>query len=380
MLQPSSIKNLKSDSPQIDGPVERLANQLICNPVANIRNITDSENYVRISRGDWTERRLPAYGLTRIRIYRFPIIGFSPSYLTLVLALTMRNLILIITALLLMTACSEKPPLIDFGPKASDSAYSAPVESPQQRIVLIEEFTGVTCPQCPAGHDALKSIITANPGRVAVIGIQPIGPAQSRPYDKDGVKTKNDNRTQAGTDIGSNIYGGVSALPLAGIDRIPDLGLISGLYSRADWPSLVEARKSVATKANIGITTVYNASNRQAAVTVRVAYTSTVNLRQKLTVAITEDNVVDVQELGTSQKYELNYVHKHVLRDILTTSTGSAILSSMATIPAGQVYERTFVYSLPELWNADNCNIVAYVSNNDQSSQEVLQSAEKKLR
>ncbi len=283
-------------------------------------------------------------------------------------------------ALLLLASCQEKGPLIDFGPKASDTTYAAAVESPQQRVVLIEEFTGVTCPQCPAGHEVLKNILAANPGQVAILGIQPIGNAQSRPFDRDGVKTRHDNRTQAGTDIGSAIYGGIASLPQAGFDRISDAGAVSALFLRSEWPSRVDARKVVATKANITIRSSYNSSNRQAAITVRVAYTGAVSMPQKLSVAITEDKIIDVQELAVSPGHEDNYEHEHVLRDVLTTSTGSSILSGMSTIPAGQVYERTFTYTIPEEWNPDNCNVVAFVANSDPGSQEVLQAAQKALK
>ena len=201
----------------------------------------------------------------------------------------MIRFLLVPAAIILLASCQEKGPLIDFGPKASDTAFAAAVEAPQPRVVLIEEFTGVTCPQCPAGHVALKSISDANVGRVAIIGIQPIGNAQSRPYDHDGVKTRNDNRTQVGTDIGSAIYGGVSALPQAGVDRMSDAGAISALFLRTEWAPRVESRKAIATKANIKISSVFNSSNREAAITVRVAYTDAISIGQKLTVAITEN-------------------------------------------------------------------------------------------
>lgn len=283
-------------------------------------------------------------------------------------------------AVLLFASCQEKGPLIDFLPPAKDTSYTAAVEAPQQRVVLIEEFTGVTCPQCPAGHRALKSILAANAGRVAIVGIQPIGNAQSRPFNKDGIVTRRDNRTQAGTDIGSAIYGGVAALPQAGIDRMADGGAVSALFLRTDWSTRVDERKAMGTKANVSISTEFSSSTRQAAVTVKVAYTDAVSMQQRLTVAITENKVIDVQELGEAPGHEDDYDHEHVLRDILTTATGSSILNGMTTIPAGQVYERTFIYTVPPDFNPDNMNVVAYVSNNEPTNQDVVQAAEKTLK
>ncbi len=294
-------------------------------------------------------------------------------------------------AILFFASCQEKGPEIDFTPdpvvdtsspyRAFDTSYVASMPDTQQRrVVLVEEFTGVTCPNCPDAHAVLKKILESNPGQVASIGIQPKGNIQALPYNHDGVKTRNDNRTDAGTSIGSTIYGGVQALPTAGIDRTAGSGKLSALMTRADWSNAVTTRKDVPTKVNVGIETEYVAEKRIAVIKVRVAYTGDVNMRQRLTVALTENNVVDVQELATSKKYDSVYNHQHVLRDVLTLAAGSDILKGAADVKTGQIYERTFVYNVPAAWNADNCYIVAYVTNNDPTSQDVMQAAEEKLK
>jgi hypothetical protein len=114
-----------------------------------------------------------------------------------------------------------------------------------------------------------------------------------------------------------------------------------------------------------------------------VAYTANVAKGQLLNVAVIENEVIDAQEVGLSE--EQNYHHQHVLRDILTAPTGTAILSGKAIKEAGQVYERTFVYDLAaadpnNYWNPDNCRVVAYVSNNEGSDKEVIQAAEAHLK
>ena len=84
---------------------------------------------------------------------------------------------------------------------------------------------------------------------------------------------------------------------------------------------------------------------------------------------------------GSVPKYEQNYHHQHVLRDILTSPVGIAILSDLPTKVAGQVYERTFVYNVPPtVLNPDNCRIIAFVSNNDGADKEIVQAAEVHLK
>jgi hypothetical protein len=291
-----------------------------------------------------------------------------------------RSLLLLPAALLLLASCKEVGPAIDFGPVAADTAFTAPTEAATHRMVVIEEFTGVSCPPCPNGHKILKAIEDANPGKVLAIGIQPFNFTQANPVNKDGVTTKHDNRNQKGTDLANGIYGSLSTTPLAGIDRTPK---DNSLYvAKENWAQMVSDHLAIASPANIKVTCTYN-SDRTVIIKVHVAYTSPVAKSQLLNVAIVEDKVIDAQEVGLD--VDSNYEHEHVLRDILTAPTGTAILNGISTKAAGQVYERIFVYDLKttdpsNLWNPDNCKVIAYISNDAGADKEILQGAEADLK
>ena len=293
----------------------------------------------------------------------------------------MKRFLFIPVLLLILTSCKEKVDIIDFGAKQPDTAFVAAVETQQLRKVLFEEFTGVSCPNCPNGQKEISSYEDQNPGRIVVVGIQIKNNAQTVPYDNNGVKTINDNRTQAGTDLCNGIYGTNNSLPSAFIDRTSKSGSI--LLGKTDWASVVNARVSTPAKANISVTSNYNAADRRATVKVHVAYTSPVSLNQSLTVVLIENNIIDAQELpfGDTAPAAQNYIHHHVLRDILTQPTGSGILTDLAVKDAGQVYERTFTYALPPtVLNPDNCVFVAFVSDNSGTDREVVQAAEVNLK
>jgi hypothetical protein len=291
----------------------------------------------------------------------------------------MKNKLLpIVGAVLLFASCKETAPPIDFGPKASDTSYMASPETAQQRMVVIEEFTGVTCPNCPAGHTVLKAIKDAHPGQIAAIGIQPFNVNQAKPCEGPEAITQHDNRTQVGTDVGNNVFGGISSIPMAGIDRSVFNGSL--LVDRNNWTGTVNNRLAQPTAANVSITSTYNTATRQAVIKVRVAYTSAVSKSQSLTVALIENDVVDAQEGVQPTGWDQNYNHQHVLRDILTAPTGSAILTNVSTKQPGQVYERIFVYNVNAAWNPDECEIVAFVSNNQGADKEIVQGAEAHLK
>ena len=51
-----------------------------------------------------------------------------------------------------------------------------------------------------------------------------------------------------------------------------------------------------------------------------------------------------------------DYVHNHVLRDVLTETLGSPLV-----ITDGDKYSMTYSTTLDESWNADNMNVVAFI-------------------
>lgn len=295
----------------------------------------------------------------------------------------MKRLLFILLATASLISCKEKGPFIDFGAKPFDTSFTAAPETATPRIVLVEEFTGVTCPNCPPGQKALADLEVAHPDRLAVISMEIIGQAQTKPVDEHGVKTINDNRTQKGTDLSAGIYGANNSIPIAGIDRTPVSGTTALLLGRNSWAAHIDTRLAVPAPANIAMTSSYDAGARKVTLKVHVAYTSDVPLNQKLTVALIESGIIDAQLLpvGDTAHAAQNYVHNHVLRDILTAPVGTAILGDKTTKAAGQVYERTFVYDLPpNVLNPDNCAFVAFVANDNGADRGIVQAAEVKLK
>jgi hypothetical protein len=105
-----------------------------------------------------------------------------------------------LSALVLFSACTKEiGPAIDFSKvQAKDTFYMAPVENAQLKNVLIEEFTGVKCPNCPDGHDIVATIQNTNPNRVIAIGYYPFNQAQTQPL---AGLTKEDFRLTDATDL-----------------------------------------------------------------------------------------------------------------------------------------------------------------------------------
>jgi len=283
------------------------------------------------------------------------------------------SLIAIIAGMVTLVSCSEKGPIIDFGgEKAVDTSYmQTTVEGKMPRKVLVEEFTGVSCPPCPNGHRKLKQLGDQNPNRIVVIGYHIFNFPQAFPVEG---KSKYDFRTEDATNVGKDLFGGVGQLPNAGIDRTSTNGKL--LYDAGSWSGTIENRLPVAAPVNVHIINTYDDATREAIIKVQVVYTEAISTPQHISLAIVEDDIEDAQKDGLTEVEE--YIHEHVLRAFITPFNGYAFLSGQEKTP-GLVYERTFTYTVNEKWNADNCKLIAFVSN-DGENKEVLQAEQVSLK
>ena len=63
--------------------------------------------------------------------------------------------------------------------------------SPSNKNVVLEEYTGTNCPNCPDGHRRANLIADANPGRVMLVNIHQGGFAGNDPdYKTDRKSTR----------------------------------------------------------------------------------------------------------------------------------------------------------------------------------------------
>jgi len=284
-----------------------------------------------------------------------------------------------IAALAALSSCKEKGPIIDYGGHtAKDSTYTASVETPQARMVLVEEFTGASCSNCPAARTVLTSLETQYPGRIASLSLHIFNFNQSNPWEG----AKYDFRTQAATDLGNTIYGGVIQMPVAGINRLAVTNTTPELFGKTQWPNVIGNYLDSVPSVNLTVTSTLNTSGDSAFITVKAAYTKAVSTKNVLSIAITESNLIDFQEdpAVVPDGVDSNYNFKSVLRDFVSTTLGSPVLDSLSTKQAGRVFTRSFLYKVNAAWKPENCKVVAFISNAETADKRVLQVAETDLK
>ena len=236
---------------------------------------------------------------------------------------------------------------------------------PENKNVVLEEFTGIHCGYCPDGHVIAQGIQNAHPDDVVLINIHTGSYAQPSGNEPDF-------RTQWGTQIAGQ--SGLVGYPAGTVNRhlFPGWSQGSGTaMSRNRWSGAADQTMGEASYLNVGLIATIVTSTRQLIVEVEVYYTdNSPESSNYLNVAILQDNILGPQSGGGAGN---NYNHMHMLRELLTGQWGVEITETTT----GSLFTKTIAYELPEDYNGvdvvlDNIDIVAFVA---ESHQEIVSSA-----
>lgn len=222
--------------------------------------------------------------------------------------------------------------------------YVEPTEA--QRTVLVEDFTGQRCVNCPNATSVLHEIVETY-GQENVIPVA----IHCGPF---GLTNAQGLVTEAGKSYWDTFFSDTQGQPVAKINR----GNKVDDYNT--WAVCVSKELSRPTDVTITLTTDYNEETRELIVNTQVL--GKAGSEQKLQLWLVEDSIVAIQALPTGG-IERQYVHNHVLRDVLNGDWGESIAlgENVTTISHN--------YILDEKFNADNCQIVAFTYDNTGVSQ-----------
>ena len=266
----------------------------------------------------------------------------------------------------LLPSCEEIPPVINpiMGPIEDTTTVDV---TNQKRQVLIEEFTGVRCVQCPAGAVEIENLKLIHGDQLVAVSIHAGGFAP--PFNE----SNHDFRTVEGEDL-LNFLGQPFGYPSAVVDRklFPDEFDLQ--LSKGQWPGFIADEKQIDPKVKIGLEVSFDGGTRKLDVDVTLFVQENITDEDvRLTVLITEDGIVDVQDTPDGKVEE--YEHNHVMRDMFTSYDGNALTTPMLT---GDEVIKSYSMTIPADWVVGNCHVVAFV-NLGGASKEVLQAHEVKL-
>ncbi len=202
--------------------------------------------------------------------------------------------------------------------------------SPENRNVVLEEFTGIHCQYCPDGHAKAKAIQDAFPDRVSLINIHQGGyaaPGSGEP----------DFRTPFGNAIAGQT--GLTGYPSGTINRHVFSGSNTAL-DRGQWAAKANQIMAMTSYVNVGLTAVINPSTNIMTIHVEAYYTgNSPENTNMLNIAILQNNTKGPQTGGGQGN---NYNHMHRLVDMVTGQWGEEITQTTT----GTFVDRTIEYPI----------------------------------
>jgi len=243
------------------------------------------------------------------------------------------------------------------------SSYSQTIVSttPQNKKVILEEFTGINCQFCPAGHTIANAIKNANPADVFLINIHVGGfstPGAGQP----------DFRTSFGTAIANQ--SGLTGYPAGTVNRTAFAGLSQNgstgtAMGRNNWTNASNQTRNQSSYVNVATTASINVNTRLLTVFVEAYYTGNSPVSSnRLNVALLQNNTLGPQSSGGLGD---NYPHQHRLVHMVTGQWGD----TYTTTTAGTLVTRTYTYTIPSAYNnipaeLGDFEIVAFVAEGQQ--------------
>ncbi len=274
-----------------------------------------------------------------------------------------RHIFFALSTLILLSISCDKVPVDE---RVKDpTGNNGPVDGPQQRAVLIEEFTGITCNNCPKAADEIKKIEGAFPGRVHTIGIHASNFAIPQPPDYPA-----DFRTGVGTDIYNfaNPFGVPSGL----IDRTDyNTATFSKPYGSFDG-EVQQLIETGAADIAIALEVSYDASAKRASISATFSNQKTLDYAPELywMAVLTENKIIAAQKLPDNSK-DPDYEHNHVLRASFNGNFGLPLTNHGFGPDNSSTADASL--TLDNDWVAANCEVIVFVY--DANTQEVIQSA-----
>ena len=306
--------------------------------------------------------------------------------------------VLLLVVVLFLNACDKIEQPYEQG-LVSGPIDGIEVKSDSSKIlikkVLLEDYTGHKCGNCPKAIDTVDAIEAAYPGKVITVSIHSgyYSTYSSAPYKYNWVV---ESPTKPGYNALDEFF------------QISDQGNPNGMINRKDydiinfshvkgidiWKTAVAAELSSPLKASIYLINKFDPSNNNLQTTAKIKFLSSLSGPYKIATMLVEDHiscdtsagrVLPQKDYRINPDDDFNYVHKHVLRDYLFGAFGD----TLATNPnANDTITRTFTKNItlkkngsdttPYYINADDLYVIVYIYH--ANTYEIIQTEKLKIK
>lgn len=222
------------------------------------------------------------------------------------------------------------------------------------RAVLIEDFTGQRCVNCPNAAAEIEKL-KAEYGDSAIIAVG----IHSGPL---ALYTRN-NILGLRTEEGDAYYDhwGITQEPMGYVNRRGNISTVD------QWATLIREAIQMPTDIQMGLTTNYDPDTRQAHIALEIINGAAVNGHLQLW--LIESNITAIQMMPDGSANQA-YNHQHVFRKTVNGQWGETYQAA-----AGEITSHIFNCNLDTEWVPENMAVVAFVYDNSG----VVQVTEKKI-
>lgn len=202
--------------------------------------------------------------------------------------------------------------------------------TPENKKVILEEFTGIHCVFCPQGHAIAQNLQNNNPGNVFLVNIHSGGFATPGAGEPD-FRTPEGNGIR--TFFGANFY------PSGMINR--HAFAAGTVLDRSAWTSSANQIMAQASYVNMAVEADIDVQTNELSVHVETYYTGNSPVSSnKVNVALVQNNTLGPQTGGNMGN---EYVHMHRLIDMVTGQWGDEV----SPTTAGTFIDRNYTLSIP---------------------------------
>lgn len=246
-------------------------------------------------------------------------------------------------------------------------------QEPENRNVILEEYTGIYCGFCPDGHRIGSEYADANPEDVFLINIHTGSYANPSGGDPD-YRTSFGPALMGQTDLAGFPAGTINRHVFAGYSQISGTA-----QSRGSWVTTGNQILAQSSYVNIAADASIDGATREMTVDLEAYFTgSGAPSSMKINVAVVQNNIAGYQSGMSYNPSQINgdgtYNHQHMLRHLITGQWGDEI----TTTTMGTLVEKTYTWTVPAALNGielvlSDLKVIVFIS---EGNQEIITGAE----
>ncbi|MDR2011434.1 MAG: Omp28-related outer membrane protein [Bacteroidales bacterium] len=236
------------------------------------------------------------------------------------------------------------------------------------RKIVIYDFTGHKCGNCPEAHTTIKNLINIYGEAIVPIGIHCTYFAV--PNDSSSNEYTYDFRTDIGDYLGGRNDGmgfyGEIYLPCGLVNNLS----VENISVKETWAT--QAAKYISTYPEFLIELQSEVEADKISCTVNTVTNIENNRKLSLVAFLLEDKITQWQTDYSAETRDIeNYEHNHVLRAGFNGAFGEEIKSDNNISTIGSEIKKSYTLDLSTKWDIANCSVVTFVYDTD--TKEILQ-------